>query len=102
VDFDFCCDGQWFVWNIHKADSNRLKHGIAFEQACLVFFDPLAVYEDASTDAERRQAAIGHRDDTDLLFVVHLVREDDVIRIISARQATRKERRLYEDHEGTA
>jgi uncharacterized DUF497 family protein len=52
-------------------------------------------------DAERRQAAIGHSQNSGLLFVVHLVREDDAIRIISAREATREERRLYEDDDGT-
>lgn len=101
VDFEFLYDKQWFVWNIQKADLNKLKHGIDFEQACLVFFDPLAVFEDASTYAEHRQAAIGHSADSELLFVVHLAREDDVIRIISARRATRKEIGLYENNNGT-
>lgn len=101
VDIDFLHDGQRFVWDTDKADANRRKHGIAFRQACLVFFDPFAVYEDASTDVERRQAAIGYGEDSGLLFVVHLMREDDAIRIISAREVTRKERRSYEDHDGT-
>lgn len=101
MDFDFRYDEQRFVWDTQKADVNKVKHGIAFEQACLVFFDPFAVYEDASLDTERRQAAIGHSEDSGLLFVVHLMREDDAIRIISAREATRKERRLYEDNDRT-
>jgi len=102
VDLEFQHDGQWFVWNLEKADANRVKHGIVFEQALLVFFDPLTVFEDASTYTEHRLAAIGHGYDRQLLFVVHLVREDDVIRIISARQATRKEIQRYENNDGTA
>ncbi len=101
MDFDLHYDGQKFVWGKQKADVNKVKHWIAFEQACLVFFDPFAVYEDASLDTERRQAAIGHSEDSGLLFVVHLMREDDAIRIISAREATRKERYLYEDNDRT-
>jgi uncharacterized DUF497 family protein len=101
VDVDFHYDGQRFVWDTQKADVNKIKHGTAFEQACSVFFDPFAAYEDASINAERRQAAIGHSEDSALLFVVHLVQEDDAIRIISAREATREERRLYEDYDGT-
>ena len=99
VDFEFDCDGLRFVWNVDKAEANLRKHGIAFKQASNVFFDPFAVYEDASIESEQRQAAIGHSEDSELLFVVHLMREDDAIRIISAREATRKERHLYEDND---
>jgi uncharacterized DUF497 family protein len=80
----------------------KKKHGITFEQASLVFFDPFAVYEDATEDHERRESAIGRSGDSGLLFVVHLMRTDNIIRIISAREVTRKERKHYEDHVGTA
>ena len=102
VDFDFQYDGQWFVWDTQKAEANLKKHGIAFEEACSVFFDPIAVYEDASAGFERREAAIGRSGGSGLLFVVHLMRTDDTIRIISARETTRKERSHYEDHAGKA
>jgi len=101
VEFEFECDGQRFVWNAAKAEANERKHDIAFEQASSVFFDPFVVFEDASIDFERREAAIGKSRNSMLLFVVHLMREDDAIRIISARKATRKESIQYEDHDGT-
>ena len=67
--------------------------------ACQVFFDPFIRIEDASADEEQRDAAIGLTEDWTLLFVVHLLREGDTIRIISARLATTQERRAYEDSE---
>jgi uncharacterized DUF497 family protein len=73
------------------------KHGVAFEDACQVFFDRLVHVEDASVDEEARDAAIGMTDGMTLLLVVHIHREDDKIRIISAREATRKERLTYEN-----
>jgi uncharacterized DUF497 family protein len=67
--------------------------------ACQVFFDPFIRIEDATVDEEVRDAAIGLTEDWTLLFVVHLMREGDTIRIISARPATAWERRSYEDSE---
>jgi uncharacterized protein len=55
--------------------------------------------QDANQEGERREAAIGLTEDWTLLFVVHLIREDDVIRIVSARTATAQERRSYEEYE---
>jgi len=55
--------------------------------------------QDASDEGEERDAAIGLTEDWTLLFVVHLLREDDVIRIVSARPATAQERRTYEDND---
>ncbi len=98
MDFDFQFDGQSFVWDTEKAEANRKKHGITFEQASLVFFDPFAVYEDATESGEQRESVIGLSGDSGLLFVVHLMRADNIIRIISAREVTRKERFHYEDH----
>jgi len=55
--------------------------------------------EEASVEDEARDAAVGFTENWLLLFVVHLIREDDAIRIVSARPATAHERRAYEDCE---
>ena len=90
-------DGQPFVWDSRKAAGNVLKHGIRFEHAREVFLDQLAHYEDASPGEEARQACIGQTTNYRLLYVVHVIREDDVLRLISARVAEPAERRRYED-----
>ncbi|MGB6743442.1 MAG: BrnT family toxin [Terracidiphilus sp.] len=82
---------------MEKAHSNFVKHGVRFEQACEVFFDPFIRLLDATAEDEAREAALGLTEDWTLLFVVHAAREDEVIRIISARPASSTERRLYED-----
>lgn len=87
-----------FVWDEAKALSNLAKHGVRFEEACEVFFDPLLRLADASDSEELRQAVIGETATGSLLFVVHLEIEDDAIRIISAREATVRERNEYEDY----
>ncbi len=99
MDFLFLYGGQRFVWDTEKASSNLIKHGVGFEKACQVFFDPFLRLEDATGDREQRAAAIGLTEDWTVLFGVHLLRESDSIRIISARQATMQERRFYEDSE---
>ena len=86
-----------FVWDSDKAASNFLKHGISFDRAIEVFFDPLHELVDASVDDEIRQAAIGLDFHRHVLFVVNLVMEGDTIRIISARLATRGELKIYEN-----
>jgi uncharacterized DUF497 family protein len=88
-----------FVWNGKKSKENRRKHGVGFERACEVFYDRSALYVDASVPSETRVAAIGYTTEGAMLFVVHLVREDNAIRIISARAAEPWEKRLYEDGE---
>ncbi len=90
-------DGQGFVWDSNKASSNALQHGVRFEQAREAFLDPLARYEDASPQEEARQACIGLTTDYRLLYVVHVIRKGDVLRLISARLAEPAERRRYED-----
>lgn len=86
-----------FEWEPNKAARNLIKLGIAFVDAATVFGDPLAVTfsdPDHSTE-EDRFLTFGHSTEGDLLVVSHTDREDRT-RIISAREATRKERRLYE------
>lgn len=89
--------GQVFEWDAVKAASNLRKHNISFEQACEVFFDPFVRLVDAGDSGEAREAAIGLTEDWSMLFVVHVVRDADTIRIVSARPATPSERRDYED-----
>ncbi len=99
MDVHLIYRGQRFVWNAEKAAANESKHGVHFETACEVFFDPLVRLEEAGDQDEARDAAVGFTEDWRLLFVVHLIREDDTIRIVSARPATAQERRAYEDCE---
>jgi uncharacterized DUF497 family protein len=94
-----------FEWDEAKNLSNQRKHGVSFEEASTVFLDPLYVsVQDRIEDGEVRWQTLGMVGDLLLLTIAHTVREmsaDDttveVIRIISARPATRKERRRYED-----
>jgi uncharacterized DUF497 family protein len=99
MDICFLYHGQRFVWDSEKASSNGAKHGVRFEIACQVFFDPFIHLEEATDDEEARDAAIGLTEDWTLLFVVHLLRDGETIRVISARAATAQERRAYEDSE---
>jgi len=88
--------GITFEWDNVKAIGNIKKHGISFEQACEVFFDPFLVVVDASEDDEQRDAIIAYDGSSHLLFVVHIFRDGDYFRIISARIASQQERNLYE------
>ena len=98
MDVYFVLNGITFVWNEEKSLNNLSKHnGITFKQAAEAFFDPFNKIVDASRNDEARDAIIGLDTRWNLLFVVHIEFEDDVIRIISARKATRKEREYYED-----
>jgi uncharacterized DUF497 family protein len=97
MDERFDLDGIGFVWNTDKALANERKHGITFEEASTVFFDPFLVLVDASPEDESRDAVIGMAEDGRLLFVVHVAFEQELVRIISARKATRSERRRYEE-----
>ncbi len=92
MDVFFLHRGQLFVWDERKAIENRGKHGVSFETACEAFFDPAYASEDASVDEESRWAVIGMTSLHELLYVVHVEREG-----LSAREATKRERRIYED-----
>ena len=89
--------GVQFEWDRDKAKANLAKHAVSFEQACEVFFDPFVRVVDATDQAEARDAAIGYSTESRLLFVVHVIRHEESIRIVSARQATSQERKRYED-----
>jgi uncharacterized DUF497 family protein len=86
-----------FEWDSKKAQSNKRKHGITFEEASTIFGDPLSITipDPAHSVGEDRFITVGTSVDNKLLVVVHTDR-DDIIRIISAPNATRSERRQYE------
>jgi len=97
MDTRFELHGIHFIWDENKAWVNLRQHdGSAFEQAAEAFFDPFLKVMDASRNEEARDAIIGMDTRWNLLFVVHIELEEDAIRIISARKATRKERADYE------
>ena len=86
-----------FEWDKEKAESNLQKHGVSFEEAATVFFDPLSltIPDPLHSDEESRFVIIGLSNQQRQLVVVHSER-DDRIRIISARLATASERKKYE------
>jgi len=87
-----------FEWDARKARSNEEKHGVSFEEAQSVFFDEqgLLLEDLHPADEEERFILLGLSASLRLLVVVHALRHRDVIRIISARKATRLETREYE------
>ena len=91
---------MYFEWDAAKAASNLNKHGVGFELACLAFADPFALMaQDRVEGGEYRWQTLGLVEGCLLLLVAHTVRDDDgieIIRIVSARKATRKERERYE------
>lgn len=95
-----CDDGDpmEFEWDPEKATRNQAKHGVSFHKAATVFDDPLALtFSDPDhLEDEDRFLTFGHSAEGDLLVVSHTDRGEST-RIISARRATRKERKLYED-----
>ena len=89
-----------FEWDDNKEQINIKKHGMNFETASHVFDDDnrLEIYDDLHSDYEDRYITIGMIDEiTCIAMVVYTERGTDVIRIISARKATPKERRRYYD-----
>jgi uncharacterized protein len=92
-----------FAWDPAKAASNLAKHGVAFTQAASVFADALAltVFDGAHSEFEERWFTLGMDSSTKLLAVSHTYSVTGPtsarVRIISARPATRSERRQYED-----
>jgi hypothetical protein len=89
--------GLSFEWDANKARTNLVKHDISFEEASTVFGDPrsLTIPDPTHSTVENRFVIIGTSHRGKLLVVVHTERDDN-IRIISARTASRRERRSYE------
>lgn len=86
-----------FEWDRAKAESNRRKHRVAFDEAVSVFYHPFsATFADPdSSRTEARLITIGHSSQERLLVVVH-TEQGETIRIISARLATAHERKRHE------
>ena len=87
-----------FEWNLEKARQNLEKHSVSFEEAATVFNDSLSVtFPDPQHSlGENRYVMIGVSKFGKLLVVAHTDRNDNV-RLISARKATRQEKRFYEE-----
>jgi uncharacterized DUF497 family protein len=89
--------GLVFEWDEENAQSNLQKHGVSFAEASTVFSDPLSltIYDPLHSRDEERYVTIGRSYRQHVVVVVHADREN-ALRIISARLATRRERRTYE------
>jgi hypothetical protein len=87
-----------FEWNLSKAISNKKKHNVSFEEAQSVFYDEFAVqfYDEENSEIEDRFLMLGLSNESKLLLVCHCEKEEgNIIRIISARKATKNESKLY-------
>jgi len=87
-----------FDWDVAKAASNKAKHGVSFNVAAKVFLDPnrIEMYDGREDYDEDRWATIGYVDPA-VLFVVYTVRDEETIRIISARKAVPYEQKQYRE-----
>ncbi len=87
-----------FAWDGEKDRVNQLKHGVSFDEAKSVFYDDMAsIIDDPDhSETEDRFVILGLSNHLRVLIVAHCYREnDDVIRIISARKASKQERKGY-------
>jgi uncharacterized DUF497 family protein len=91
-----------FHWDWTKAAENRRKHRVSFEEACTIFSDPsiLTAHDEKHSEFDDRWASIGMSVAGRILVVIHSWPEaddsgDEVVRIISARKANKRERETY-------
>jgi uncharacterized DUF497 family protein len=96
MDIIYRLQGLEFEWDEDKARRNVEKHGVTFEEATEAFFDPFYQTGDASVNDELRDFVLGYSLAQRLLLVIYTERGERT-RIISARPATRAERKLYEE-----
>lgn len=91
-----------FEWDPNKAEANLAKHDVSFEEAMTVFADPLARIfpDDEHSVDELREIIIGHSA-AHQLVLVNFKGINDRVRIFSARKATRRERKDYEENVGS-
>jgi uncharacterized protein len=86
-----------FEWDNAKAASNANKHGVRFSEAVVALQDELAAtISDPDSEGEERFVSLGV-DDRRRVLVTVFVRREDTIRIISSRQASKRERQVYEE-----
>ena len=97
---DWLTDCSGFEWDTYNADKIWNKHHISISECEQIFFNiPFIIADDVEhSQYEKRYYTLGRTDEKKLLFVVFTIRQDK-IRIISAREMSRKERRLYQSHE---
>lgn len=88
-----------FAWDTEKAETNLKKHGVSLEEAKSIFYDPLSITIDDPHQPvhEQRLITIGQSLFNNLLIVVHTEITESTIRIISARKASKHERKQYEN-----
>ena len=91
-----------FEWDFLKNIKNKKKHNILFEEAASVFYDDCALLlsDPEHSKDEERFLLLGYSSMNKICIVCHCYNEDNVIRIISARKATRKEREAYNKYNG--
>lgn len=88
----------YFHWDFQKAKMNSKKHGITFEEASSVFADPLSeTFADSRHSIGEERFLIIGKSEQGLILVVAFTENDDIVRIISARKATKAECRYYEN-----
>jgi uncharacterized protein len=87
-----------YGWDPARAKANVKRHRVSFEEAASVFLDPLALtfWDPDHSEEEHREITIGRSTRQRVLFVAHAAREGRV-RMISARRATRREQKQYEE-----
>ncbi len=87
-----------FEWSTDKAAHNQKKHGVSFFEATTVFDDEHAYIQadELHSDREPREIIVGYSERNRLLIVSFVQRANERIRIINARQVTKRERRIYE------
>lgn len=88
-----------YEWDEVKAQLNIAKHGVSFDEAATVFCDEygLVVFDEDHSDDEERFYLLGMSRKDRILLVVHCYRSNDIIRIISARKATIREKAQYRE-----
>ena len=96
---DYIIGDMIFNWNEEKAESNLQKHGVSFEEAATVFSDEdlMIMTDEDYNGSEERFLLLGYSRMSRILIVCHCYRgeDDNIVRIISARKATKTEEKLY-------
>ena len=93
-----------FEWDPDKNETNRAKHGLSFEEASELFkggVDYLEIYDEEHSEQEDRFIAIGPIK-RGVIVVAYTERDDDLMRLLSARMATKTERELFKAHRDRA
>ena len=96
--YSLCAEELRFEWDENKNELNIEKHGVSFVEAKSVFYDENALleYDEQHSDDEGRFRILGCSNRGNVLLVVHCIRQESIIRIISSRKATPHERNGYE------